>query len=110
MLAILVWSVAPFVNHTPQILDRTAAEQQMIEDHGHSHGAVADLSWLLHGHAPDRIDHDHSQAVVKAMKVGEIAVSTIHSTFPPTDLRGAAQAPPRPPPRVVTAGFAQRTV
>ena len=111
VFAILVWSVAPFVGHTPQIVDPSAAQQQMVDEHGHGHGDVADLLWLLHGHAHDAIDHDHGHAFVKPVRAVDLAVpASRDAALPPTDLHGATPAPPKLPPRVVTTRFAQRTV
>ena len=63
-VAVLVWSVVPTSSHVPAVLDVLQEHEQMIADHGHSHGLEEDLAWAMHGHSHDSADHDHSQAVV----------------------------------------------
>ncbi|HBR38743.1 MAG TPA: hypothetical protein DD939_15795 [Sulfitobacter pontiacus] len=65
-VAVLLWSVVPTSSHVPAVLDVLQENEQMILDHGHSHGLEEDLAWAMHGHSHDSADHDHSQAVVLA--------------------------------------------
>ena len=63
-VAVLVWSVVPTSSHVPTVSVVLQDHEQMIADHGHSHGLEEDLAWAMHGHSHDSADHDHSQAVV----------------------------------------------
>ncbi|UWQ91612.1 hypothetical protein K3727_02005 [Rhodobacteraceae bacterium M382] len=60
----VVWSVMPTTSHAPAVLDVLQEHAEMIAQHGHSHGLEEDLLWAMHGHSHDRVDHDHSQAIV----------------------------------------------
>ena len=61
-MSVAVWSILPTVNHVPSVLETLQDHAEMIAAHGHSHGLAEDLSWALHGHSHDAMDHDHNQA------------------------------------------------
>lgn len=61
-LSLVVWFVTPTTSHIPTVFETIQAHQEMIADHGHSHGFGEDLYWAMHGHSHDAADHDHSQA------------------------------------------------
>ena len=63
-IAVGVWSLAPAVSHTPAIADAAELQAEMLAEHGHDHGFVADVLWAMHGHAHDATDHDHNPATL----------------------------------------------
>ena len=67
-LAVVVWTVLPTTSHVPTVLETLQEHAEMIASHGHSHGLAEDLSWALHGHSHDAIDHDHNQAFLAASR------------------------------------------
>ena len=62
--ALLLWSVPPFANHTPSVIETVQEHLERIAEHGHSHGFEEDLFWTMHGHSHDGADHDHSQVIL----------------------------------------------
>jgi hypothetical protein len=62
-LALVVWSVAPGVDHARAVFETVRVHAEMIADHGHSHRFEEDLFAALHGHSHDAADHDHSEAM-----------------------------------------------
>jgi hypothetical protein len=48
----------------PTALKVLQEHAEVVAEHGHSHGVQEDLYWALHGHSPDVVDHDHSQALL----------------------------------------------
>ena len=58
-LSVAIWSVLPTATHVPIVLETLQDHAEMIATHGHSHGLAEDLSWALHGHSHDEMDHDH---------------------------------------------------
>lgn len=60
MFSFVVWSILPNVIHSPTVLQTIADHQEMVAEHGHSHGFEEDLLWAMHGHSHDAMDHDHS--------------------------------------------------
>ncbi len=65
-LSLVVWSVVPVATHAPKLFQTINDHQEMIADHGHSHGFEGDLFWSMHGHSHDAADHDHSQVMLLA--------------------------------------------
>jgi len=59
----LISSVMPGAKHVPLVLEQNQDHQEMVADHGHSHGFIEDLLWAIHGHSHDAVDHDHSPAM-----------------------------------------------
>jgi len=70
-LSVAIWSVLPTATHVPIVLETLQDHAEMIATHGHSHGLAEDLSWALHGHSHDAMDHDHGQAFLAAAHVSE---------------------------------------
>lgn len=50
----------PVIGHAPRVLETLQEHSEMVAEHGHSHGFHEDLSWAMHGHDHEKIDHDHS--------------------------------------------------
>lgn len=80
-VAVLVWSVVPTSSHVPAVLDVLQEHEQLIADHGHSHGMEEDLAWAMHGHSHDRADHDHSQAVVLGRALAAQSVDVFRAAW-----------------------------
>ena len=59
-LAMVVWSIAPTIGHSPFLSDASGSHSEWIADHGHSHGSAEDIWWALHGHSHEQADHDHN--------------------------------------------------
>lgn len=70
-LALVVWSVMPSFNHTPNVFETIQDHLEMVESHGHSHGFEEDLYWAMHGHSHDVADHDHNQAFLTPSRSSE---------------------------------------
>lgn len=78
ILALLVSSAVTLYGHAPKVMQVLQEHTQMIEEHGHSHGLEDDLAWAMHGHSHEKLDHDHSQAVLVQHRAlaGPSSVST----------------------------------
>lgn len=50
--------------HVPRLIKVLTDHAEMVAEHGHSHGLEEDIAWALHGHSHEKMDHDHSVAVL----------------------------------------------
>jgi hypothetical protein len=63
VLALIVSTALP-TPHVPRLLQVLNDHAQMIAEHGHSHGLEEDIAWAMHGHSHEKVDHDHSVAIL----------------------------------------------
>lgn len=62
-LSVVVWSIAPVVSHASEWAEAAYEYPDNASEHGHPHGMLEALLWVLHGHSHGAGDHDHSQAM-----------------------------------------------
>lgn len=103
MVNILSHNPANLVEFSEHV-EFTEHKEHLVSEHGHSHidfhNHFEDFYWLLHGHAHDNIDHDHSAVVMIAPPTAallELPFLESKGRFPPIKL--AALFLQDPPPR-----------
>lgn len=79
--AVLAWSVLPTAYHAAGAAETLSVQAETIAAHGHAHGAEDGQLWIRHGHSPDSMDHDHSQAVVPGPDMGSLPMKMFRTAW-----------------------------
>ena len=100
-VSLIHMSMVNILSHnSTDLIELNEYKEHLASDHGHHHSDFEDFYWLLHGHAHDNIDHDHSAVVMIAPPTAallELPFLESKGRFPPIKL--AALFLQDPPPR-----------